>query len=96
MYANKKMYDFFSEWIEKFARGITLSIVNAHRRCLFVSRIRPSQQFFSYSALLNDTTWWVLVLKRRPTQNGGDRSLPPESDTTSSYCAPISVGTVMT
>ena len=53
------IFFFFSEWIEKFARGITLSLVNAHGKCLFVSRIRPSQQFFSYSALLNDTTSWV-------------------------------------
>ena len=59
VYSNEKMFDFFSEWIEKFARGITLFIVNAHGKCMFVSRIRPSQQFFSYSALLSDTTWWV-------------------------------------
>ena len=55
----KKCLIFFSEWIDKFARGITLFIVNAHGKCLFVSRIRPSQQFFSYITLLNDTTWWV-------------------------------------
>ena len=59
VYANEKMFDFFSEWIEKFAHGITLFIVNAHGKCMFVSRIRPSQQFFRYSALLSDTTWWV-------------------------------------